>query len=70
MDKKISQKNLEKELDKWISNVSQDYEVVLGKYYLDFWESEGYNIKKYREVLNITSVLIFMPYKQLNMQHN
>lgn len=70
MGKEINQKELEKELDYWIVNLYKKDEIRLGKYYLEFWEKEGYDVSKYKEMLSIVRVLGDMTESYLYKKHN
>jgi hypothetical protein len=70
MGKEISQEELEKELDNWISNIFEKEETVYGRYYLEFWENQGYDVKKYKEKLNIIRTLQRMPESYIYKKYN
>jgi len=63
MFKKISQKYLEKKLDGWLNIINQRDEVLLGRNYLEFWESQGYDVERHKEELELVRALIFSPQK-------
>lgn len=67
---KINQKKLEEDLDDLLNNICGKDEVLSSEYYLEYWEKLGYDVKRYKEELNLIKILTFMPENYLFKTYN
>lgn len=70
MGEKISQEELNLELEELVNDIYGKAGVLACEEYIKYWEEEGYEVKKFQEKLELIKILTIMPENYLHKKYN